>query len=309
MPSGIATLSLSIVLSERCGAQFSTETGRWASFRGSLQSSQSSLDGTTFFLEVFEGDYGKAIQKSRDQDASHPIPEIAEASIGVVNVTPHAQSSDHSKWPAAKAPFHAMVHLAPSDFDAALRLVDVSFDEGQLVSATLTIRSDQSYPEIERSGYPVLRIDDIDLSDGFQGFVFEFRVNRSLVRRIPIRLPEKPDAKKPAARISIVVSSVYIDYNMPRGYVGRLICEGHIKSGYGARADQLDGSECSIEFGEYDLADDGLYPKEALSGKFTWHKDVRSLSVDLQYRDVDLTGPLASLIFAGASDFVRVEMT
>jgi hypothetical protein len=197
MPRGNATLSLSIALSERCGARFSTETGRWASFRGSLQSSQSSLDGTTFYLEVFEGDYGKAIQKSRDHHASHPIPEIAETSIGVVNVTPHAQSSDHSE-----APFHAMVHLARSDFDATLRLVDVTFDEGRCVFTTLTVRSDQNVfdPKIERSGYPVHSIEEIDLSGGFQGFVFEFLVNRPLVRRIPIRLPEKTYAKKAAAR-------------------------------------------------------------------------------------------------------------
>src|SRR5258707_10584434 len=33
-----------------------------------------------------------------------------------------------------------------------------------------------------------------------------------------------------------------------------------------------------------------------------------SVSVDLRYREVDLTGPLASLIFARASDFLRIEV-
>lgn len=62
---------------------------------------------------------------------------------------------------------------------------------------------------------------------GFQGFVFELNVTRSLVRRIPphqrpVRLPEKIyaeiRARKPAANIAIVVSSVYIRYGMPDGY-------------------------------------------------------------------------------------------
>jgi hypothetical protein len=175
-----------------------------------LWNHQGRLHRTAFFLEVFEGDYTRG----------------PETSIGVVNVTPHAQSSD-----STKAPFHAMVHLARSDFDAALRLVDVTFDEGQLVSATLDVRSDQFDPEIERSGYPVLRIEDIDLSHGFQGFVFGFRVNGTPLQRIPpeqqpVRLPDKTHARKPAATISIVVSSVYIDYSMPSGYVSRLIYEG-----------------------------------------------------------------------------------
>jgi hypothetical protein len=201
-----------------------------------------------------------------------------------------------------------MIHLARSDFYAAMRLVDVTFDEGQLVSATLSVRSDQFDRERDQIGYPVFGIEDIDLSHGFQGFAFAFRVNRTPLKRIPpeqpVRIPAKTQARKPTAPISIVVSSVYINYSMPSGYVSRLICEGHIKN----RADQLDGSECSIELLEYDQQDSG-YPREALSGNFAWHKDARSLSVDLRYREVDLAGPLGVFIFAGASDLVRIEAT
>jgi hypothetical protein len=172
MPRENATLCLSILLSERFGSQVSTETGRWASFRGSLQNPQGRLAGTAFVLEVFEGNYtqGIKIQRERyasDLDQQWPGPKIPESSIGVVNVTPHAQPSDRSE-----APFHAMVHLARSDFAAALHLIDVTFDEGQLVSATLAVRSDQFDPEVVRKGYPELRIEDFDLSVGFQGFIF-----------------------------------------------------------------------------------------------------------------------------------------
>jgi hypothetical protein len=41
----------------------------------------------------------------------------------------------------------------------------------------------------------------------------------------------------------------------------------------------------------------------------TNRQDARSLSVHLRYREADLAGPLASLIFAGASDRVRIEAT
>jgi hypothetical protein len=185
MPRATATLYLSILLSERFGSQVSTETGRWASFRGSLENPQGGLNGTAFFLEVFEGDYPQKMKMQRERYASlldqQPAgPEIPESSIGVVNVTPHAQPSDFSE-----APFRAMVHLARSDFIAALHLIDVTFGEGQLVSATLAVRSDQFDPEIVRKWYPELPIQGFDLSGGFQGFIFEFRVNRTLVQRIP----------------------------------------------------------------------------------------------------------------------------
>jgi hypothetical protein len=111
MPRGNATLNLYIMLYARRYSQFSTETARCcASFEGLLWHPQSRLDRRAFVLEVFEGDY-----------QGIGIPETA---IGVVSVTPHAQPSDNSE-----APFHAMVHLARSNFDAALRLVDVIFDE------------------------------------------------------------------------------------------------------------------------------------------------------------------------------------
>jgi len=180
-------------------------------------------------------------------------------------------------------------------------------DEGQLVGARLTVQSEQ-FP----ADRPYPYIDQIDFSSGFQGFVFEFSVQRTSVRRIPshqqpVSLPEKTYARKPSAGISIAVSSVYIDYSMPGGYVSRLICEGLIKPG-GSGQDHLKGAECSIEFSEYDL-EDGRYPKESLSGEFRWNKGTRSFSVGLRYRQVDLAGPLASLIFAGTSDWVHIEMT
>jgi hypothetical protein len=122
----------------------------------------------------------------------------------------------------------------------------------------------------------------------------------------PVSLPEKTNATKPSAEISIVVSRVSIDHSMPSGY-SRLFCEGHITPGTGQ--DHLKGAECSIEFCEYDLEEDGRYPKEALPGGFSWFKGTRSFSVDLRYRKVDLTGPLASLIFAGTGDSVCIKMT
>lgn len=327
MPRGNATLHLSIVLSERFGSQFSTGSylpgppfttpGRWASFQGSLWNPQRKLDGTAFVLEVFEGDYTQEtkIQRERyERYASHlaldqqpPGPEIPETSIGAVNVTPNAQPSDRSE-----APFHATVHLARSDFDAALRLVDVTFDGGHLVVATLTVRSDQVDSEINRSGYPVLCIDEVDLSGGFQGFVFELRINRSVRRtpeQKPVRLPENTHLRKPAATISIAVSSVYNRYSMPSGHVEVLSCEGLINRGGPSSAGPLKGAECYMTFHEYDLAEDGCYSKESLSGEFHWDKATRSLAVDLRYRKIDLAGPLALLIFAGVSNFVRIEMT
>jgi hypothetical protein len=167
---------LKIKLSEQRGLQFSTgRSRRWASFRGSLSDSQSRLDGTAFVLELFEGDY-------------HPEkPGVPEAAIGVVNVTPHAQPSD-----GQVAPFHAMVCLARSDFDAALHLLDITLGEGHLAGACLTVQSDQ-FPLLEPNPY----IHKIDLSSGFHGFVCEFSVTRSSGRRIPphlqpVSLPEKP---------------------------------------------------------------------------------------------------------------------
>jgi hypothetical protein len=95
---------------------------------------------------------------------------------------------------------------------------------------------------------------------------------------------------------------------MPSGYVEVFGCEGLISRGGPGGADPLKGAECSITFHEYDLEEDGRYPKESLSGEFQWDKDARSLTVDLRYRKVDLTGPLGLLILAGARDFVRIEM-
>jgi hypothetical protein len=54
---------------------------------------------------------------------------------------------------------------------------------------------------------------------------------------------------------------------------------------------------------------DGLYPKEALSGTFVWYSTARSLSLELYYREADLTGPLAPLIFSSVSDVVRIQVT
>jgi hypothetical protein len=192
MPRGNATLYLSIVLSERSGSQIGTESqipgppatvpGRWASFRGSLRNPQCRLDGTAFILEMFEGDYAQGIQRERYADLldqQPPRPEIPETSIGVVNVTPHAQPSDRSE-----VPFRAMVHLARSDFDAALRLVDVTFDEGQLVCATLTVRSDQFDPEVERRGWPVLSIEEIDLSGGTSVTACQMVMSATLPARV-----------------------------------------------------------------------------------------------------------------------------
>lgn len=95
---------------------------------------------------------------------------------------------------------------------------------------------------------------------------------------------------------------------MPSGYyVSRLICEGLV-SPRGSSQDHLKGAACSIKFREYNLEGDH-YPKESSSGEFDWDKRTRSFSVGLRYREVDLGGLLASLIFAGTSDFVRIEMT
>jgi hypothetical protein len=314
MPRGTATLYLSILLSERFGSQVSTETGRWATFRGSLLNPEGKLDGTPFALEIREGNYTEAMERWASHPAQLPLavkdqlppgPKIPESAIGVVNVTPHAQPSDR-----AEAPFHAVVHLARSDFAAASRVIDVTFAEGHLVSAALDVRSDQ-FPEIE---YPVLRLDRVDLSGGFQGFIFEFSVNRLLVQDIrrehrPVRLPKNTYARKPATALSIAVNSVYNRYNLPSGYAEAFGCEGLISHGSPGSADPLKGAECSIRFHEYELEEDGYYPGEALSGEFKWHKDQRSLTVDLRYRKVDLTGPLALLMFAGANDLVRIEMT
>jgi hypothetical protein len=200
-----------------------------------------------------------------------------------------------------------MVCLARSDFEAALRLIDVTFDEGELASAILILRSDQFKHDF-------WRIDDVDLSNGFQGFVFELQVNRTLMHRIPrqeqpVNLPEKIYERKPAAGISILIRSIYIDYSMPTGYLSRLSCEGRLKKAFGAPTGQLDGSECSIEFRQYMRERDGLYPKEALSGTFVWYSTARSLSLELYYREADLTGPLAPLIFSSVSDVVRIQVT
>ena len=77
----------------------------------------------------------------------------------------------------------------------------------------------------------------------------------------PVRLPDKTPERRPTTGISVVVSSVYIDYSMPSGYLSRLTCEGFI-SPRGSKQDALDGSECSIEFTEYPKDRDGPYPKE-----------------------------------------------
>jgi hypothetical protein len=95
---------------------------------------------------------------------------------------------------------------------------------------------------------------------------------------------------------------------MPNGYVRDLTCEGHVSGRSLGPADQLKGAECSMTFREYDLEEDGGYPKESLSGEFHWETNTHSLSVNLRYRKVDLAGPLALLIFAGDRDFVRIEM-
>ena len=279
----------SFKLSERLGSQFSTgESRRWASFRGSLRDPPRKLRGAAFVLEVHEG--------------ATPYAESPGA-IGVVNVTPHAQPSD-----VEEAPFHAIVYLARSDFDSAEYLINVTLGEGHLVVARLTVQSDQ-FPADRPYPYS---IDQIDFSGGFQGFVVEFNVARSWDRCIPphqqpVSLPEKAYARKPSAGISIVVSSVYIDYSMPSGYVSRLICEGHIKP-QGSGQDHLKGAECSIEFREYDLRD-GRYPKELLSGTFAWNKSTRSFSVELRYRDLDLIGPLAPLFSFGTNDWMHIRMT
>jgi hypothetical protein len=300
-------LHMHVQISERHGSQFSTETGqRWVSFRGSLWNSQSRLDGSEFFVKVFEGNYPYVIQQSRQRYLSQlrqqpPGPKIPETSIGVVNITPHARPSDRFE-----APFDGLVFLARSDFDAALRLIDVTLDEGQLVSATLAVRSDQL--DQERIYHP---IDEIDLSSGFQGFVFQFCVNRTLGRRIPTkqRPVSLPDtyARKPATNISVAVHSVYVSYSMPAGYVSDLSCEGSPRFGSRGQFDERDCAACSVTFHEYDRQDDGRYPKESLSGGFAWHKETRSLSINLWYRQADLRGPLAPLIFTNASDSVRIE--
>ena len=160
--------------------------------------------------------------------------------------------------------------------------------------------------------YPA--IEDIDFSGGFQSFVVEFNLTRSLGRSIPpsqrpVRLPEKIHERKPATGISVAVSSVYIDYSMPSGYLSRLTCEGFISPQWPSKQNHLKGSACSIEFTQYSQ-DDGSYPKESLSGTFTWHKDTRSFSVELNYRGLDLSGPLAPLLSFGANNnWMNIGMT
>jgi hypothetical protein len=124
----------------------------------------------------------------------------------------------------------------------------------------------------------------------------------------PVRLPEKTHERRPATEISVGVSSVYIDYSMPSGYLSRLTCDGFI-SPRGSKQDHLKGSKCYVEFTEYPKDRDGPHPKESLSGTFFWDKGTRSFSVDLHYRDLDLSGPLAPLISFGTSDWVQIEMT
>jgi hypothetical protein len=221
--------ALVIKLSDRQGLQFTAgKSRRWASFHGSLWNSDSKLNGTAFVLEMYEG------------TTYNPELPVPEAAIGVVNATPHAQPSDDKE-----APFHATVVLARSDFDAALHLINVTLDEDHLVVARLEVQSEQFYAA---QYYPA--IENIDLSGGFQGFVVEFNLTRSLVRSIPpfqrpVRLPKKIHERRPATGISVAVSSVYIDYSMPSGYLSRLICDGFIKTERSGQ-DHLKGSAAPL---------------------------------------------------------------
>ena len=159
------TAELQIKLSEREGSLFTTiqrwregslfTTGgrRWVAFRGSLWRSQSRLEGAAFELQLLERD---------PQEPGAP-----EAAIGKVELTPHAQPSEFTQ--AQQPPFHAIVCLARSDFDAALNLVDVTFGEDQLAAAHLTVQSDQFPPPANDFDHPFRDLDRIDLSAGFQG--------------------------------------------------------------------------------------------------------------------------------------------
>lgn len=302
---------IELLFSERHGSQFSTKIGsRWAAFKGAYKSDHA-LDGKTFYLEIYEGNYYEAIKKNRDQEDinrhQRPTgPEIPESSIGVLNVSPNAQTSD--RWTES---FHAHVLLSRSDFDAALNLVNAALNEGRVVSATLIVRSAQIDPETHFS-----RIDDVELSNGFQGFVFEFRVSRTFLKRIPpeqrpVRLPDKITEKKPTTGIVVAVSSVYISYSMPSGYISAFSCEGLLQNKWSRHSVFLDNIECScsIRFQEYEQKIGGFYPTEALSGDFSWCKKSRSIEISLRYRAADLTGPLASLAFASKLDSVRIEVT
>jgi hypothetical protein len=296
---------IQLLLSERHGSQFSTEIGRrWVSFKGEYKS-ENKLNGKTFHLEFYEGNYYEAIKKSRDQETisrnQQPTrSEILENSIGVVNVSPNAQISD--RW---TEPFHAHVLLSRSDFDAALNLIDVTLNEGRVVSVTLNVRSAQIDPEMHFA-----RIEDVDLSNGFQGFVFEFCVNRTFLQRIPpelraVRAGDKATENKSKTTIVIPVSSVYVSYSMPAGWISVLSCEGVLQNQRTNHSVFLDSAKCSINFQEYEAVSRDLYP----TGDFSWHKNARSLDINLRYRTADLAGPLASLIYAGGGDSVRLDVT
>lgn len=93
---------------------------------------------------------------------------------------------------------------------------------------------------------------------------------------------------------------------MPSSCIQNLNGDGRV---HARRKDVIYGAECSLEFREYERDGEGQYPKEAVSGDFSWHRKTRGLWVDLFYRSADLRGPLAQLIHAYPSDELRLRTT
>ena len=214
--------------------------------------------------------------------------------------------SPREEFPVHSAEVHIELNMTVQDFD------DLWVRSGGRIPQ-------QIYFDVEGLPDDGLIWDNFDYTkDPNSFFIVSYGFeNIALPRQQPVRLPEKNDQRRPTTGISVAVSSVYIDYSMPSGYLSRLTCEGFI-SPRGSKQDHLKGSECSIEFTEYrkdleftEYREDkvGPYPKESLSGTFGWDKRSRSFSVELRYRDLDLIGPLGPLISFGTSDWVHIRMT